>query len=153
MQLKDKLKFVLPVLSVILLVLSFLQFSDGYQFAGKVVKINQGDIKLVQELSSIKGKSELNTIDKNAQVLDGFLSALFDKFSISNASKDAIVVNGVDKIGEFKDIAVTVKGDFWQQIYFLQQVNKSMREFIVINQLKGNNTQALFNIRIYGRTN
>lgn len=152
MQLKYKLKFVIPIFSIFLLILSYFQFESGYQFSQEIVGINQDDIKLAQELSGIKGKSRLNSIGENMQALNSMLSVLFDRFDISDIDKDGIVI-GIDKIGEFRDIAITVKGDFWQQIYFLKQVNKNLREFLVIKQLNSNNTQALFNARVYGREN
>ena len=147
--LTDKLKLLLPVLSIVLFVASYFQFVDGSQFKKEIIAIDKSDINLMQELLSIDGELALNPIDKNILVLTNLLGTLFDKFSVANAD---IISSGIDKIGEFRDFNITVQGDFLQQIYFLQQIKKNMREFIVINKITGNNTQALFNTRIYGRT-
>lgn len=152
MTLKNKLNFVIPTLSVILLSLSYSQFVEGYNFNEKINKISHSDIKLMQELSGIEGQSRLNHIDKNMVILSNLLRVLFDKFTISTADAENFSA-GIDRIGEFRDIEIAVQGDFWQQIYFFQQVKRSMRDFVVLNQLSGNKTQALFKTRVYGRTN
>ncbi len=152
MTLKNKLNFVIPTLSAILLILSYFQFVDGYRFNEKINKISQADINLMQELSGIEGQSRLSSIDKNMKTLNNLLSVLFDAFTISDADENNFSA-GIDRIGEFKDIEIVVRGDFWQQIYFFQQVKRNMRDFVVLNQLSGNNTQALFKTRVYGRTN
>lgn len=152
MKLKERLKFSLLPLSVILLVLSYLQFVAGHQFSEQITKTEEEDIKLMQELSGVKGESKLDLIDKNIQTLNNLIGVLFDKFTIFDVDKETITPH-VDKIGGFVDVIVTVKGDFWQQVYFLQQINKNMREFVIVDKLNGDNAQAVFNIRIYGRIN
>lgn len=152
MTLKDKLNFVIPLLSVILLTLSYFQFVEGYGFNKKINKTDQTDVRLMQELLNIEGKSRLSSIDKNMKILNNLLGVLFDKFSISDTDKGNFSA-GIDRIGEYRDVEIAVKGDFWQQIYFFQQIKRNMRDFVVLNALSGNNTQALFKTRIYGRTN
>ncbi|MBW5288669.1 hypothetical protein [Abyssogena phaseoliformis symbiont] len=109
MKLKDKLKFILPLLSIALLYLSYFQFVDGYNFSKKISKISQSDTKLMQELLNIEGNLKLNSIDKSMQILRNLLQILLDKFNISNINENTIAVEGINRIGQFKDIEITVK--------------------------------------------
>lgn len=150
MRIADKLKFVLPVLSIILLALSYNQFISGYDFSKQVVKISKPDIDLMKELSGIKGNIKLKSIKENMLELKILLNSLFSSTTIINSDNDE--EGGIDRIGEFRDITIKVDGDFFKQVYFLQQIKENMHSFVVINKMLGSNNQAIIDVRIYGKT-
>ncbi len=150
MNIRRLLRIFLPVVGVILLILSVSNIMNGYNFSKKLTTLPAADVSLMGELKAIDYNFPLDSLDSNMVKLKELFKLLFSKIRI--ASDESVTASGIDKIGEFKDILITANGDFLQQIYFLQQIKKEMRNFVILNKIIGNNKEMIINARIYGNT-
>jgi hypothetical protein len=151
MIIKKQLKFVAPLFVIFLLILSYFNFKNGYTFKQKIVFTDIRDKNLAKELSNIKQSSKLDTIKNNIDKFKILIQKIFTEVIIVDSGKKKASA-GIDKIGEFKDFIVTVKGDYLSQIYLLNQINDLMRSFVVLNSIESNDNNMKLNIRIYGKT-
>jgi hypothetical protein len=152
MRVKEKLKFVIPTLILLLLVLSYFNFKDGFYFKSQVVTINSFDKKVLNELTQINQVLKLNTIENNVRDFMVLVKNTFIDVDIKNINSEKPKA-GIDRVGEFRDFIITTKGDYLNQIYLLEKINESMRTFLVINSIDASEYEMKLNIRIYGRTN
>lgn len=152
MTINDKLKFTVPVLIIILLILNYTNISDGYKFSSQIVKTDINDIAIMQELSDINEEYQLGTIEDNVKSFMIVVKSIFKNVEVSNL--DSIEVRaGINKIGEFRNFIIEAQGDYLSQVYFLDRVNNKMRSFVMLNSIRANNNKIILNIRIYGKTN
>jgi hypothetical protein len=151
MKIKEKLKFVVPSLIVILIALSYFNWINGAAFKSQVVTIDKNDIQILQELKEITQLQQLDTIEENVKNVMMLIRNIFSNIEVQNIDNTEPRA-GIDKVGEFRDFTITAQGEYLNQVYLLEQINNLMRSFVVINSIDANATTITLNIRIYGRT-
>jgi hypothetical protein len=150
MKLKEKFKFILPILIIILAILSYNNFIDGTWYKSQIPEVDSEDKIMMAELDVITENYPINTIDVNVKNFIITLKEVLLNVKVVNTEDDSLA--GVDKVGEFRDLIIYAEGDYLSQAYLLKEINENMRNFVLINEINANNNKITIKARVYGKT-
>lgn len=150
-------------LSVGMAVLGMLLFANGMgncwtgiaKLKGPENLISPEDLKTYREVSALP-PAPLLSLQKNLDQIALFASngdvtidGGKDGGSRQKDSKEADKINK-DRLGFYKEIRLNLKGDFFDQLYFLNDLNSRCRRFLLVKQVKGDDKGVEIEARAYG---
>ncbi len=143
------------LLSVILLIAAFFLFFSGIDnirrgknISALTVVIAEEDIMLYKELLLLV-PSRLDYFEDNLEKLASTKGIGLRDLKISY-SKEKVNIQ-TDKVGEFKDIAININGDIFEQIYTLKMLHNNFNNFLLFNSINGDKNRITIQARIYGK--